>query len=64
MIYIKQKGRAEKGSAFKGQATYHFNGNLLFKVDYFKQALPELFLQVCTYTWENNLSHDMTKPTK
>ena len=46
MVNVQQMGNAEEGSILNNQATYHFDGNLLFKVDYFKQSLPELFLQV------------------
>ena len=45
-IHIQQFGNAEEGSILNGQSTFKFNGDLIYKVDYFKQAFPEFYFQV------------------
>ena len=47
MVNIQQNGNAGEGSILNGQGTYRFDGNLVYKVDYLQQALPEFFFQVC-----------------
>ena len=49
MVNIQQFGTATVGSVLNEQATYHLPGNVRFNIDFFKQSLPEVFLQVCAF---------------
>ena len=46
MMYIQPFGTPTPGSILNNQTTYHFDGNVRFNIDFFKQSLPKLFIQV------------------
>ena len=46
MVNIQQFGTAAEGAKVGLNSAYYFNGNLRFAIDFFRQSLPKLFLQV------------------